>query len=96
VNHHHTTLAGDQWVGAVGAGSATLGFFALLIVLVWQVAATWRSRMVAAREAEYKKLAFKYSELLEDNTEILRRYTDELAETRKAVTSIERMMREVE
>jgi hypothetical protein len=93
--NHHTTLAQD-WTGVVGAGFATGGFFALLIVIVWQIAATWRARMLAAREAEYKKLAFKYSELLEDNTEILRRYTDELAETRKAVTSIERMMREVE
>ncbi|MGP3971153.1 hypothetical protein [Streptomyces sp. 6N223] len=94
--NHHTTLAGDDWAGVVGAGFGVAGFFALLIVIVWQTAATWRARMLAAREEEYKKLAFKYAELLEDNTEILRRYTDELADTRKAVTSIERMMREVE
>jgi hypothetical protein len=93
---HHTTLAEDELVGVVGAGFSIVGFFALMIVIVWQTAATWRARMLASREEEYKKLAAKYGELLEDNTEILRRYTDELAETRKAVTSIERMMREVE
>ncbi|TDC06876.1 hypothetical protein E1265_34455 [Streptomyces sp. 8K308] len=67
-----------------------------MIVVVWQIAATWRARMLATREDEYKRLAFKYAELLEDNTEILRRYTDELTETRRSVASMERMMRELD
>jgi hypothetical protein len=91
-----TVILAEDTAGVLAAGFGTAGFFALLIVVVWQIAATWRARMLASREVEYKKLAFKYSELLEDNTEILRRYTDELAETRKSVSSMERMMREVE
>nr|WP_226962035.1 MULTISPECIES: hypothetical protein [Streptomyces] len=67
-----------------------------MIVVVWQIAATWRARMLAGREDEYRRLAAKYAELLEDNTEILRRYTDELAETRRSIGSVERMMREVD
>ncbi|MDT0323273.1 hypothetical protein RNC47_33710 [Streptomyces sp. DSM 44918] len=67
-----------------------------MIVVVWQVAASWRARMLAGREDEYKRLARKYAELLEDNTEILRRYTDELTETRRSVASMERMMRELD
>nr|WP_234313782.1 hypothetical protein [Streptomyces sp. NBRC 109706] len=67
-----------------------------MIVVVWQVAATWRARMLATREEEYKRLSVKYADLLEDNTEILRRYSDELAETRKSLRSMERMMREVD
>ncbi|TNM28036.1 hypothetical protein FH715_19745 [Streptomyces sedi] len=80
------------WAAALGTG----GVFVLMIVVVWQIAATWRARMLAGREEEYRRLATKYAELLEDNTEILRRYTDELAQVRTSVGSVERMMREVD
>ncbi|WP_241562289.1 hypothetical protein [Streptomyces hoynatensis] len=90
-----TTMAEDP-AGVWAAGLGTAGVFALLIVVVWQFAATWRARMLATREDEYKRLTVKYAELLEDNTEILRRYTDELSETRKSVDSMERMMRELD
>jgi hypothetical protein len=86
-------------VGAVGAA----GFFALLIVIVWQVAATWRARMLASREEQYKELATKYAQLLEDTVELQRRMAEdqrqalnELAQTRLAVSSMEKMMREIE
>ncbi|MDT0269578.1 hypothetical protein RM844_25165 [Streptomyces sp. DSM 44915] len=95
MNDSVSTLAADPagvWAAALGTG----GVFVLLIVVVWQVAATWRARMLATREDEYRRLAAKYAELLEDNTEILRRYTDELAATRRSVSSVERMMREVD
>ncbi|MFD3525017.1 hypothetical protein [Streptomyces sp. NPDC058653] len=77
--------------GAIGAG----GVFLFLIVVVWQVAATWRARMLAAREEQYKQLAVKYAQLLEDNVELHRRTVDELTQARGAITSMERMMREV-
>ena len=86
-------------VGAVGAA----GFFTLLIVIVWQVAATWRARMLAAREEQYKELATRYAHLLEDTEELQRRTTEEqrrlleeLTQTRLAVGSMEKMMREIE
>ncbi|NGN69510.1 YwqI/YxiC family protein [Streptomyces sp. A7024] len=79
-------------VGAVGAA----GFFALLIVLVWQVAATWRAKMLASREEQYKQMTLKYQQLLEDNLELHRRSLDELSETRRTVSSVEKMMREIE
>ncbi|MGW7521713.1 hypothetical protein ACWGJ2_39735 [Streptomyces sp. NPDC054796] len=67
-----------------------------MIVLVWQIAATWRARMLAAREEQYKRLAGKYAQLLEDNVELHRRSIEELTETRKSLTSMEKMMREIE
>lgn len=86
-------------VGAVGAA----GFFGLLIVIVWQVAATWRARMLAAREEQYKELATRYARLLEDTVELQRRTAeeqrqtlDELTRTRLSVGSMEKMMREIE
>ncbi|RZB20912.1 hypothetical protein StrepF001_02020 [Streptomyces sp. F001] len=98
------TLAADgseveALVGAVGAA----GVFSLLIVIVWQLAATWRARMLAAREEQYKELAAKYAQLLEDTVELQRRTVeeqrqtlDELTQTRLAVGSMEKMMREIE
>ncbi|MFD0434087.1 hypothetical protein [Streptomyces chartreusis] len=86
-------------VGAVGAA----GLFSLLIVIVWQGAATWRARMPAAREEQYRELATKYAQLLEDTVVLQRRTAeeqrqtlDELTRTRLSVGSMEKMMREVE
>ncbi|MCX4822650.1 hypothetical protein OG883_22670 [Streptomyces sp. NBC_01142] len=81
-----------EWVGAVGAG----GFFLLLIVIVWQIAATWRARMLAAREEQYRQLSAKYAQLLEDNVELHRRTLEELTQTRTSLTSMEKMMREID
>ncbi|WP_255955272.1 hypothetical protein [Streptomyces odontomachi] len=83
---------GEDWAAVVGAG----GVFLLLIVVVRQFAATWRARMMAAREEQYRQMAVKYQTLLEDNVEIQRRTVEELAQSRAALSSMERMMREVE
>ncbi|MET7641957.1 hypothetical protein [Streptomyces sp. NPDC005438] len=87
--------AGDPagvWAAALG----TAGVFILLIVLVWQIAATWRARMLAAREDQYRQLAQQYARLLEDNVELHRRTLEELQQTRTSLTSMERMMKEIE
>jgi Tfp pilus assembly protein PilO len=49
--------AQDNWPEAAIAiaGIALVG--SVLIVAVWQLLATWRTRMVGARETEYRKLA---------------------------------------
>ncbi|GGO54925.1 hypothetical protein GCM10012287_44970 [Streptomyces daqingensis] len=81
-------LAADPagvWAAAMGTG----GVFVLLIVLVWQIAATWRARMLASREEQYKQLAHKYAQLLEDNVELHRRNIDELAAARRAINAIQ-------
>ncbi|MFE6286257.1 hypothetical protein [Streptomyces sp. NPDC057877] len=104
MNQEVVTVAADAealgvLVGAVGAA----GLFSLLIVIVWQGAATWRARMLAARERQYQDLAAKYAQLLEDTVELQRRTVDEqrqlldeLTQTRLAVGSMEKMMREIE
>jgi hypothetical protein len=72
------------WAAALG----TAGVFILLTVLVWQLAATWRARMLAAREEEYRQLAGKYAQLLEDNVELHRRNLEELSATRRALNAL--------
>ncbi|MEV6107852.1 hypothetical protein AB0M28_24580 [Streptomyces sp. NPDC051940] len=95
MNEQTVTLAGDE-VGAIVGAVGALGFFSLMIVIVWQVASTWRAKMLAAREEQYKRMALKYQELLEDNIELHRRSLDELTDAKRALTSMEKMMREIE
>ena len=59
--------------------------------------------MPAAREEQYKELPTKYAQLLEDTVVLQRRTAeeqrqtlDELTRTRLSVSSMEKMMREVE
>ncbi len=85
-------MNGGDWAGVVGAG----GVFLFLIVVVWQIAATWRARMLASREEQYKQMALKYQQLLEDNIEMQRRSIEEQTQTRISLTSMEKMMREIE
>ncbi|NSC23195.1 hypothetical protein FM076_19380 [Streptomyces albus subsp. chlorinus] len=97
MNEHLTTAAAGVdaagvWAAALGTG----GVFVLLIVIVWQIAATWRARMLAARDQQYKQLALKYAQLLEDNVELHRRSVEELTQARQSIASMEKMMREIE
>ncbi|RFU85910.1 hypothetical protein DY218_15000 [Streptomyces triticagri] len=85
-------MNGADWAGAIGAG----GVFLFLIVVVWQIAATWRARMLASREEQYKQMALKYQQLLEDNIEMQRRSVEEMTQTRISLSSVEKMMREIE
>lgn len=98
-----TQAAGAEELGVLVGAVGAAGFFSLMIVIVWQVAATWRARMLAAREEQYKELATRYAQLLEDTVELQRRSAEEqrrlleeLAQTRLAVGSMEKMMREIE
>ncbi|GAB2573834.1 hypothetical protein GCM10027168_03570 [Streptomyces capparidis] len=92
MNGEPETLLASDPAGPVGAA----GVFLLMIVIVWQIAATWRARLLAAREDEYKRLAAKYAELLEDSVELQRRTAEELTQARTALASMEKMMREIE
>ncbi|MCF1592172.1 hypothetical protein [Streptomyces muensis] len=104
MNGEQVTLADSaETVGALAGAVGAAGVFTLLIVIVWQVAATWRARMLAAREQQYKDLAARYAQLLEDTVELQRRMADEqrqtldeLTQTRLSVSAMEKMMREIE
>ncbi|MET8469320.1 MULTISPECIES: hypothetical protein [unclassified Streptomyces] len=85
-------MNGGDWAGVAGAA----GTFLFLIVVVWQIAATWRARMLAAREEQYKQMALKYQQLLEDNIELHRRSLEQQEQAQASLASMERMMREIE
>nr|WP_026184736.1 hypothetical protein [Salinispora vitiensis] len=84
---------GDDWMGvsvlAVGCISV------VLVVVVWQVAATWRARMLSARERQNQELVVKCVRLLEENAELQRRTLAEIAQVREVTSAMEKMMRAV-
>jgi hypothetical protein len=94
VSEQTVVLADADPAGVWAAAIGTAGVFVLLIVLVWQIAATWRARMLAAREEQYKELARKYAELLEDNVELHRRSIEELTTARRSIGSLEQRLTE--
>lgn len=96
MNEHLTTAAGVDAAGVWAAALGTGGAFVLLIVVVWQIAATWRARMLAARDQQYRELAVKYAQLLEDNVELHRRSVEELTQARQSIAAMEKMMREID
>ena len=96
MNEQLPLAAAEDMAGVWAAALGTAGVFALVIVVVWQIAATWRARMLASREQQYKDLAHKYAQLLEDNVELHRRSIEELTQARQSIASMEKMMREIE
>ena len=67
---------------------AVIMVFLIPIVLLIQLGATWRARMIAARDEAYRELARK-------SADAQKRAGEEIAELRKQIESLERFLREV-
>jgi hypothetical protein len=66
---HHLIASATSWPDAAIAiaGVALVG--AVAVVVVWQALATWRTRMTAAGDQPYRKLAEKTARHLEELNE---------------------------
>jgi hypothetical protein len=89
-------MSGSDWAEVVGA----VGIFAFIItiitVIIVQVAATIRAKAALAHEDEYRKLAER-AVLLEEAIEKRLVALDEQAvQTQTRLTSIERILKQVE
>jgi len=67
---------------------AVVMVFLIPIVLLIQLGATWRARMIAARDEAYRELAQQAAEAQKPAVE-------EIAALRKQVESLEKFLREV-
>jgi hypothetical protein len=68
----------------------------VVVVGIWQLAATWRARAVLARESEYRTLADR-SALVQESTERqLAEIGGRLAEMQTRLQSVERVLKDVE
>jgi len=84
-----------SWSEAVIGATAVAGFFGLLIVAVWQLAASWRARISVAREEAYRKMAEEVVAAQRQTTQALEQMATELAGLRARTTEVERMLKEV-
>jgi Tfp pilus assembly protein PilO len=72
-----------------------VAFMAAVTVTVWQGFATWRARMSIAREAAYRDLAEQATQAQSRPADRLDQAVTELAELRRRVSELERMLKEV-
>lgn len=68
---------------------------AVLIVLVWQGAITWRARQAVAREGAYRQLADDAIRAQERTADRLERAIADLTEIRQKTAELERLLKEV-
>ncbi|GAA3769587.1 hypothetical protein GCM10022225_65470 [Plantactinospora mayteni] len=89
-------MSEHDWTEVVGA----VGLFALVIsvitTIIVQVARTWRAKAVLAREGEYKRLAETAVRTQEGTERQLAELGSRLSQMEARMTSLERVLKEVE
>jgi hypothetical protein len=89
-------MNGNDWAEVVGA----VGIFAFIItiitVIIVQVATTIRAKAALAREDEYRKLAERAVLLQEAIEKRLVALDEQAGQTQTRLTSIERILKQVE
>lgn len=79
----------------MGVAVLTLGTVVAVTIII-QLAATWRARMSAAREQNYRQLAERATAALAENAESRKQVERELADIRAKLASIDNVLRQVE
>jgi hypothetical protein len=89
-------MSGSDWTEVVGA----VGIFAFIItiitVIIVQVATTMRAKAALAREDEYRKLAERAVVLQEAIEKRLVALDEQVGQAQTRLTSIERILKQVE
>ena len=81
----------EALMGAAGVAFAGT----ILVVLMVQIASTWRARMAVARESGFRKLADEGAQAQQRTAAQLEQVLAELADIRERTTAMERVLREV-
>jgi hypothetical protein len=85
-----------SWPEASIAIVSVAFFFGLIMLVIWQAAATWRARMLVAREEAYRKLAEQATEAQSRTADGLEKAVTELQQIRAETSEMRRLLREVE
>lgn len=64
----------------------------ILVVLIWQLAVTWRAKAALVREGEYRKLGERAIASQEDTRRQLEQMGAQLTETQNRLAAIERVL----
>jgi uncharacterized membrane protein len=84
------------WQEATTGTAAMLVFTAIVIVVIAQVAATWRARMAVTKEDAYRLLAEQATQAQEQTARRLDDLTAELSDLRQRTTRMEGLLKEVD
>ncbi|MEN3614474.1 hypothetical protein [Plantactinospora sp. ZYX-F-223] len=69
---------------------------AVVVVVIWQVFATWRAKTVQSHEQEYRKLAQTVAATQQTIAQHLDDTSTQLADLHDRLTAVERLLREVD
>ncbi len=84
------------WTEAIVAVGGMVFVVAIVAIIAMQVGATWRARMLAAREDAYRDLADRVTRVQEQTAQQLEAALAELSEVRAQTGELRRLLREVE
>jgi hypothetical protein len=84
-----------EWAQAIFIIGIFTAILAAATIVVWQLLVTWRSRMSIAREEAYRKLAEQVVEAQAKTADSLETATADLADLRRRMAEVERMLKEV-
>lgn len=85
-----------DWPDAIIAVAGIALVAVVIAVVVWQIAGTWRARMLAGREEAYRKLAEEAAESQQAVQRQLTSTANDLADVRERIAEIERVLKQVE
>jgi hypothetical protein len=83
------------WQEALMGATAFVFTGAIVVVVIIQVAATWRARMSVTREEAYRSLVEQATNAQQETARQLAAATNELAAIRERTTALERVLKEV-
>lgn len=89
-------IAATEWPEATVAVAAIALVGSIVVVVVWQLLATWRARMSGSREVAFQKLAEHATEVQQRNALALEQLLSEVRTVRDRTAELERILREVE
>lgn len=87
----------DDFPAALGffLAFASIGFFAAISVVAWQLASTYRARMSVAREEAYKEMAHKTTIAMERTAARLDEQSATLGQLQGRVAEIEGLLKDI-
>jgi len=89
-------MNGNDWAEVVGAVGIFAFITTVVTVIIVQVATTIRAKATLTREDEYRKLAEKAVQLQEATEKRLVTLDEQAQQTQARLTSIERILKQVE
>jgi hypothetical protein len=84
-----------NWPQAIIAMGVFTMITAVVVTFILGAVASWKARLLAAREDAYRRLAEEANALQRDTQQALERTATELGELRVRTAELERMLKEV-